>query len=147
MILDRLTNAEQYYSLNPHFKEVFEYIKTIDLVNCREHRLVLSDDVYINIDNPTLRPKCEATPEVHNKYIDIQIPLVGEEQVGVMSREDCHIVLRRDDEKDYIIYKELPENFFRLTPKDFVIFFPNDAHAPIVGEGTEKKIVVKIKVK
>lgn len=146
MILDRLSNAEQYYSLNPHFKEVFEYIKSLDLAKCKEKKLILSDAVYINIDNPTLRPKHEANPEVHDAHIDIQIPLIGEELVGVMSREDCHIVLRRSEEKDYIIYKELPENYFRLTPKDFVIFFPNDAHAPIIGEGTEKKIVVKIKI-
>lgn len=146
MILDRISNAEQYYSLNPHFKEVFDYISSLDLSKCKEHRLVLSDDVYINIDNPTLRPRCEAFPEVHDNHIDIQIPLVGEEEVGIMSREDCHIVLRRSEEKDYIIYKELPDNYFKLTPKDFVIFFPNDAHAPIIGTGTEKKIVVKIKI-
>ena len=30
MVLDRIDNAERYYSLHPGFKPAFEFLKTID---------------------------------------------------------------------------------------------------------------------
>ena len=36
--------------------------------------------------------------------------------------------------------------FFQLTDGQFAIFFPEDVHAPMIGEGTIKKLVIKVKI-
>jgi YhcH/YjgK/YiaL family protein len=49
-------------------------------------------------------------------------------------------------EKDVLFYEDLPELFFELKPAHFAIYFPDDVHAPMIGEGTIKKLVVKVRV-
>ena len=40
-----------------------------------------------------------------------------------------------------------PETWLALQPGEFALFFPNDAHAPLVGgEKTIRKAVFKIRV-
>jgi YhcH/YjgK/YiaL family protein len=147
MVLDKLSEASKYYSLHPKFKIAFEYIFSHDFKSISGgSKIVVDDDVLINVDEPTLRAKEEALPEAHDKHIDIQVPIVGEETCGFIPRSKCHTVDRQDAEKDYLIYKEMPTGYFSLTPEDFVIFFPSDGHAPIIGSGYEKKIVVKIRL-
>ena len=34
---------------------------------------------------------------------------------------------------------------FTLSPGEFVIFFPEDAHAPCIGEGVIRKMVAKVR--
>ncbi|MBP8115537.1 MAG: YhcH/YjgK/YiaL family protein, partial [Chitinophagaceae bacterium] len=36
--------------------------------------------------------------------------------------------------------------YFQLTNGQFVIFFPEDVHAPMIGEGDIKKLVIKVKL-
>jgi YhcH/YjgK/YiaL family protein len=37
--------------------------------------------------------------------------------------------------------------FFQLTDGQFAIFFPEDVHAPMIGVGEIKKLVVKVRFK
>ena len=49
-------------------------------------------------------------------------------------------------EKDVQFYNDTPETFFQLRDGQFAIFFPEDVHAPMIGEGTIKKLVIKVKI-
>jgi biofilm protein TabA len=49
-------------------------------------------------------------------------------------------------EKDVLFYDDKPDMFFRLTDNQFVIFYPEDVHAPMIGEGMIKKLVIKVKI-
>lgn len=49
-------------------------------------------------------------------------------------------------EKDVIFYNDQPDMYFTLTDGQFVIFYPEDVHAPMIGEGVIKKLVVKVKI-
>ena len=49
-------------------------------------------------------------------------------------------------EKDVQLYNEQPDMYFQLTNGQFVIFFPEDVHAPMIGEGDIKKLVIKVKL-
>lgn len=147
MVLDKLSEASKYYSLHPKFKIAFDYIFSHDFKDIPGgSKIVVDDNVRINVDEPTLRAKEDALPEAHDLHIDIQVPIIGEETCGFIPRSECKTIDRQSAEKDYVIYKEMSTGFFRLTPEDFVIFFPSDGHAPIIGNGYEKKIVVKIKL-
>ncbi len=49
-------------------------------------------------------------------------------------------------EKDVQFYHDTPDTFFQLRDGQFAIFFPEDVHAPMIGEGTIKKLVIKVKI-
>jgi biofilm protein TabA len=36
--------------------------------------------------------------------------------------------------------------YFQLTDGQFGIFYPEDVHAPMIGEGEIKKLVFKVKI-
>ena len=46
---------------------------------------------------------------------------------------------------DFTFYRDPVDSVFTLAPGEFVIFFPEDAHAPCIGEGVIRKMVAKIK--
>ena len=85
--------------------------------------------------------------ECHNTYIDIQYVFGGLETVGYKSRLTC--VEPRgeyDAKKDVLFYEDAPDFFFKLYPGQFGIYFPDDVHAPMIGEGKIRKVVMKIRV-
>ena len=86
--------------------------------------------------------------EAHDRHIDIQLLLSGRERIGWRSRSICHdISIPYDTEKDILFFRERPTSFVDLLPGDFVILYPEDAHAPMIGDGSEiRKIIIKIKL-
>ena len=44
-----------------------------------------------------------------------------------------------------IFYDDEPSTYFALKAGEAAIFFPDDAHAPLVGDGHVKKCVIKVK--
>jgi YhcH/YjgK/YiaL family protein len=49
-------------------------------------------------------------------------------------------------EKDVVFYGDSPDMYFDLADGQFVIFFPEDVHAPMIGDGPIKKVVIKVKI-
>ncbi|GHU88053.1 beta-D-galactosidase [Bacteroidia bacterium] len=148
MIIDSLENSALYEQINPHFKQAFDYIKSLDFSKVEPDKVILKDDALIvNINESKLKLSSDAKLEVHNKYIDIQVPLSCEESFGWKRRSECKdITSPFNSEKDIEFYGDIPTTYFTLYPGEFVVFFPEDAHAPCVGEGNIKKIIVKVTV-
>ncbi|MDR1370340.1 MAG: YhcH/YjgK/YiaL family protein [Dysgonamonadaceae bacterium] len=149
MIIDSLKNSAQYEQLNPYFRQAFDYIKSLDFSKIEPDKVVLKDDdLIVNINASKLKSSIDAKLEVHNKYIDIQVPVSCEETFGWKQRCECKdVAVPFDPEKDIEFYGDSPTTYFTLCPGEFVIFFPEDGHAPCVGEGDIKKIIVKVIVK
>ena len=104
--------------------------------------------IWVNVDEVTGKSREAAKLEAHNRFIDIQIPLLQEETFGweergrlAMEEEEGYQV-----QNDILFYQERPALYFTLPVGDFVIFFPEDAHAPCIGNGKMKKMVVKVKL-
>ena len=116
MIVDVLANSERIEGLNPYFKVVFDYIKTHDLASMPVGRIDIDgDNAYLKIEDAKGRKTEEAVYERHDKYID------------------------------FTFYRDPVERVFTLSPGEFVIFFPEDAHAPCIGEGVIRKVVAKVR--
>jgi YhcH/YjgK/YiaL family protein len=84
--------------------------------------------------------------ECHNNHIDIQLCIHGVETIGWKPREKC--VTENggyNAEKDVQLYNEKPDTYFQLTNGQFAIFFPEDVHAPMIGDAEIKKLVIKVK--
>jgi beta-galactosidase beta subunit len=51
-----------------------------------------------------------------------------------------------DAENDFALYNAPASAYINVQPGEFLIVFPEDAHAPIIGEGKIKKLIAKIKL-
>lgn len=149
MILDTLANAERYYSLHQNFKTAFEFLNSTDLYSLETGVIAVADGIKVIVSNDPGKAVKETLDrfECHNQHIDIQVLINGHETMGWKPRKDCHNVTSPySEEKDYMFFSDQPDTYFSLKDHQFVIFFPEDVHAPMIGEGLIKKLVVKVRI-
>lgn len=148
MIVSNLQNSERIESLHPLFKLLFDYVKTHDLLHTECGRIELAgDDLFINNVNPTCVSASEQVLEVHRDYIDVHILLEGKERIGWKALEDVTDLKQAyQKEGDCALYSDTPTSFVDLLPGQFLIVFPEDPHAPVIGEGKIRKLIGKVKI-
>ena len=150
MIIDSLKSADTYASHHPGFAKAFEYIRSLDLNNIEDGKYEIDGDILraiVSNKNGMAAEESVAKFECHDKHIDIQLCIKGVEQFGWKSRKDCKEQKGEyNAEKDVVFYNDTPDMYFNLTDNQFVIFYPDDVHAPMIGEGAIKKLVVKVKI-
>jgi YhcH/YjgK/YiaL family protein len=148
MIIDTLDNADKYIALHPRFARAFEFIKQQNLQTIEAGKFEIDGkDIHASVSLKEGYQKEEAKFEAHNHYIDIQVCPVGSETLGWKPRAKC--VTEKEPynaEKDVTFFSDEPDSYFTLTEGQFVIFYPEDVHAPMIGEGPVKKLVVKIRL-
>ena len=151
MIIDTIQNASKYFPLHPLFAKAFEFINATDLANEPDGKSDISEGLKAIFSNkPGVAAEASVAKfECHNNNIDIQLCIKGVETIGWKPREKC--VTENggyNPEKDVQLYKEQPDMFFQLTDGQFAIFFPEDVHAPMIGDGVAviKKLVIKVKI-
>lgn len=148
MIIDNLKSSALYEHINPYFKQAFDYLKSLDINQLEAGKTVLDgDNLIFNVSDTNLKTIDNAKLEVHDKYIDIQVPITQAEGFGWMHRSELkEETAPYNSEKDIQFFEDKAKLFFTLQPGDFAIFFPEDGHAPCIGEGAIRKIVIKVKV-
>jgi YhcH/YjgK/YiaL family protein len=146
MIFDKIENAENYYSSHPLFKEAFAFLKKEDIASLPpETYEIKGRDIYAMISSGPGKKKEEAKLETHRKYIDIQFLLEGEEQIGWKAYGDCSAIRKEyNAEKDIEFYNDEAQTYLNLAPKTFAVFYPGDAHAPMISDGNVHKVILKI---
>lgn len=149
MIIDSLENAEKYFSVHPRFAKAFEYLKNQELESLQPGKFVIEEGVLtVAVSAKEGVSPEKAKFEAHNEFIDIQVCISNTEKMGWSARSTCKAPIDvYNPEKDVIFFEDEPGMYFSLQPGQFVIFFPQDAHAPMIGEGVIKKLVVKVKIK
>ena len=148
MIVTNLNNTERIESLHPLFKKLFDYVKTHDILNTPCGRIDIDgDNLYINNVNPECIPAEKQVLEVHRDYIDVQILLQGKETIGWKALEDSKEEVKPyEKEGDCALYSDTPTTWIHLVPGQLAIFFPEDAHAPVIGEGKIRNMIAKVKL-
>ena len=145
MILARLEEADRYLALHPDFAAVFGFLRGQPLNDLPLGRIEIAVAMYAMVSRSATRPRSEARVEVHRKYIDIQYLISGVEEMGWKA---CGRCLRRHDqydaEKDIEFFDDAPDSYVTVLPGEFVVFFPEDAHAPLIGTGVVHKVVIKV---
>lgn len=110
-------------------------------------KVVLKEgELMVNFADARPKTKEEARLETHNDFIDIQIPLSGEEVMGYTPRTDLPEAAY-NAEKDITFYEGLATDYLTVKPGMFTIFFPEDAHAPGITPDGVRKVIVKVRVK
>ncbi|WP_035651206.1 YhcH/YjgK/YiaL family protein [Flavobacterium sp. ASV13] len=149
MIVDSLHNAAKYYGLHPNFKKAFDFVDQNDISKLEEGVLEITEGLKVIVIAGEGMTKEESIKgfECHDKNIDIQIVVKGPETYAWKPREKC-VSPNGDysDEKDVRFFHDKPDMFFQLQEKQFTILFPEDVHAAMIGDGSLKKLVFKVKI-
>ena len=148
-VRDSLANVGAYANHGAHFAKAVAFLQRKDLKSLPLGRYELDGtNAYAMVQEATLRPWDGGRPEVHHDYFDIQLPLSGEETIGV-GAFDPKTLGDFDEEKDIGFYDDAPVEPLHLRPGEFAILHPSTcAHAPCCtedGGGMIRKIVVKVR--
>lgn len=150
MIIDNLSNADKYFCLHPLFAKAFKYILSQNLETIEVGKYEIDGDnlkAIVSNKQGMTASESAAKFECHDKHIDIQLCINGKEQIGWKPRNTCTQQKGEyNPEKDVVFYNDTPDMYFELKNNQFAIFFPEDVHAPMIGEGEIKKMVVKVKI-
>lgn len=148
MIIADFRNSSRYQRLHPDFEEIFQYLNNTNWQEVDFGKIQLEDKTWFVIySNPQCVPQQEQVLEYHKKYLDIHLLFEGEETIGWKSLNDCTQHKKEyDPTDDYGLFGDTPTTFVKIVPNQFVIVYPEDAHAPIIGQGKIRKIVVKVEV-
>ncbi|HEY5993893.1 MAG TPA: YhcH/YjgK/YiaL family protein [Gallionellaceae bacterium] len=148
MIFSALSQSARYAALHPLFQRAFDYIRDTDLYHMAPGRYpILGDDLIVIVEQVAAKTREQARLEAHRKYIDIQLVLEGDEAMGWKPLADCHNpVGEHSMEKDIRFFHDAPSSWVAVPPDHFCIFFPEDAHAPLLGSGQIKKVIFKVAV-
>lgn len=147
MIINNLENTVYYESIHPLFKQAFDYLKTTNFQQTELGVHYIDDDnLFSIVSDSKLHAPTDVKLERHNRYIDIQMPITKMETFGWKSQGSLMSPKGLfDAELDIQFFEDEAASYFSLSPTNFVVFFPQDAHAPCIGEGVVRKVVVKIK--
>ena len=147
MIIDTIENLGKYVTLNLLFADVVEFLKNNDLQTIEEGKHFIKDkDLFVNIQVAKGKTQEAAVLETHIEMIDIQIPITCEETFGYTPLCDLPD-FEYNAEKDITKYGDTKaQTYVTVKPGQFVIFFPQDGHAPcIINQPEIKKAIFKVK--
>jgi YhcH/YjgK/YiaL family protein len=148
MIVDRIELAELCFPLHAGFATAFDFFASNSLAEMPEGRHAIDGSrLSVIIERANGRGKGGAKLEVHRRNLDIQICLAGDEQIGWRPLADCaEAEAPYNPDRDIQFFRDQPETWLALGPGMFAIFFPDDVHAPLAGEGPVHKAVFKLAV-
>ena len=148
MILDLLENAHCYLALNEGFAKAIEFLLRPDLKDLLVGKYEIDGDlVYAMVSKGPGRKKEDALLETHERYIDIQLVLTGTDDMGWKPKSLCKQPSGEyDQEKDVQFFTDEPDSWLSTKSGAFAIFFPEDAHMPLISSGQLHKVVVKVAV-
>ena len=148
MILDDLNGATRYYNLHPDFRQAFEFLARTDLASLATGKYELQGErLFVLINRDPGRGHEGARLEAHRKYIDIQFLVDGSEEIGWRPTAECQQLSEPYAEpRDIMFFADAPQTWIQLPKGKYMIFYPEDAHAPLAARGDNVKAVVKVAV-
>lgn len=146
MIIDTLDNLGKYVGLNPLFADVVSFLKENDLSTLEDGKHpIKGGDLFVNITTAKGRTKEAAVLETHINMIDIQIPIDNDETYGYTPLQDLPD-FEYNAEKDITKYGTTQaQTYVTCRPGQMAIFFPQDGHAPCIGDKDIRKAIFKVK--
>lgn len=144
MIYDTLKNIHKYLGIDKNLDTAIEWLKIHSLQQLPLGKTIIDgENVFVNVMQASTRLEHNASYEVHKKYMDLQINLLGGESFS-FSNTNCMV----DVEKDVGFCKGEAIANGVLKEEWFVLFFPQEAHMPTLSLKKEeypiKKAVFKI---
>jgi len=149
MIIDSIQQASRYFGMHPLFEKAFRYLEATDWNTTPVGTYDIAEGLKVIFTEGSAKTQEESLKkfECHDHYLDIQVCLRGKEAFGWKPRSSCQIPNGEyNPEKDVRFFSDMPDMYFELNDGQFVILYPEDVHAPLIGEGVIKKLVFKVKI-
>jgi biofilm protein TabA len=148
MIFSTLSQADRYAKLHPLFPRAFEYIRNTDLNTLATGiHPIIDKQLFVIVEEAQGRTREAAKLECHRRYIDIQLVLEGTDEMGWKPLDDClNPIDDYSEERDIQFFEDAADSWISTPANTFCIFFPDDAHAPLVSTGKIRKCIFKIAV-
>jgi len=147
--IDKVQFAEQYTLNKTIWDKAFLYLKETNLQTLPTGRHVVDgENAYAVVSEGPLKDYDKTTFESHKKYIDLQLLIRGEENMGKAPPAALTLNKPYSEENDIMFYAG-EGKIYTVPENTFILFFPSNAHRPSISPGgnkTVKKIVVKIRV-
>ena len=150
MILAKNVNARDYLGIHPNLDLALERINPEFLGSLGEERVdIIPGEVWCTkFSYETIRDE-ESFFEAHEKFLDIHLMMDGSERVEV-APPDTLEQFQSVPENDFYAYRGEGHYKMVLSPGDFLVVFPADAHKikmQVDGPCPVTKAVFKIKVR
>ena len=164
MIYGNVNNAffvQQAAVLSGPLKKALHVLKDMDLANHETGAFPMALDgveMILQVMDLETSPREAHEPEIHRKYIDLQLLVSGGPEVHTFFPDGGKETVkddRLDTPKDILFYENRPETAkiegrVVLEPGDYAIYFPWDIHVPgqcdADGPKAYRKIVLKVPV-
>ena len=132
--------------MNKGFSKAFEFLLHPELKGLPVGKYEIDGQrVYAMVSKDLGLKKEDALLETHEKYIDIQLVLAGTDDIGWKPKSLCiQPSGEYDHTSDLQFFSDQPNTWLSLESGEFAIFFPEDAHMPLISSGRIHKVVVKI---
>lgn len=150
MILGKLKYIGRYKGISKNIDTAIDYVLNNDLLALAPGKYKIDgDNVIVNRDTYVAKPLEECFYENHDKYLDLQIVLKGQEYFAYtdISNPTLKVTTPYNTEKDVTKYSASQGVFFILE-EGFALVYPEDIHLAKcdVNGGTVEKAVIKIKI-
>jgi YhcH/YjgK/YiaL family protein len=148
MILAPLFQLPRYTALHPLFPQLLDFIQQTDLRTLPAGiHPILGEDLFVIVEKVSGRSREAAKLECHRRYIDIQLVLSGVDEMGWRALATCQQPIDEfNPARDIQFFEDTPSAWIATPPDTFCLFFPDDAHAPLVSTGEIHKLIFKIAV-
>ncbi|WP_297294132.1 YhcH/YjgK/YiaL family protein [uncultured Oscillibacter sp.] len=148
MIYAKHKDAPAYRGIHPNLDLALEHITPEFLASVGSERVELKGGVYATRFTYETVPAEESFFEAHKKYLDIHIMAEGSEKVEIAPPETL-AEFDRVEANDFYAYQGEGDYKLILSPGDFLVVFPGDAHRikmQVDGPKTVSKVVFKVKI-
>lgn len=148
MILTTLNDSQRIEPLHPLFKTLFDYVKQHNLLDAPLGRIEIDgDNLFINNSLAEGVARDAQVLEIHRKYIDVHILLEGNETIGWKPLGEInHFSKPYDEAGDCELSDDCPTTFVDMLPGHVLVVYPEDPHAPVIGNGKIRKLIGKVRV-
>ena len=150
MIYARNTDALWYRGIHPNLDKALERVTPEFLAGVGYERMEIDGgDLYATRFTYETVPDEESFFEAHLRYLDIHIMVDGSERVEIAPPEAL-TRFEQNEANDFYAYRGEGRYKLTLSPGDFLVVFPGDAHKIKMradGPATVTKVVFKVRVR
>lgn len=147
MIIDSVKNIKNYKGLDKIY-DVLMFIEKTDFSNMPLGKYHIDgDDLFYMVQEYDTKQD-ENIGEVHEKYIDIQLIVKGEEIIGY-APISCEKTLVEEKPDNDCTFYSCETTKMLLKDGDFMVLYPNDIHSPglmNIVPSKCRKVVFKVKI-
>lgn len=128
----------------------YNFLRDFNPAEYADGRYELEEGVYVNIETYETQERKDRRFETHERYIDVQYIIEGEELITLSKVEELNLQNEYDPQRDISFYwTSVQGNDYCVGKGQFLVIETGVAHMPCVcvnGKQTVRKAVVKIPV-